>query len=212
MHGSGHDAALANGDYFPLMNSHITLDQPSPWVARFAPLIEPGEVLDLACGAGRHARFLAARGHSVSAVDRDAASLSIAAGNEITTVQCDLESEQADTSAGWPFRRARFQGIVVTNYLHRPLFGPILTSLAPGGILIYETFAAGNERFGKPSNPAFLLQPGELLDIAQSARSEGFHVVAFEDGYVSAPKPAMVQRICLCKLGEQGVLDKLLSI
>jgi SAM-dependent methyltransferase len=194
------------------MDFHTTLEQPSPWIARFVPLIEQGEVLDLACGAGRHARFLAARGHSVLAVDRDAASLALAAGDGITTVQCDLEDGQADTSAGWPFRSARFQGIVVTNYLHRPLFEPILTSLAPGGILIYETFAAGNERLGKPSNPAFLLQRGELLGVAQGARSERFQVVAFEEGYVNSPKPAMVQRICLCKLGEQGVLDRLLSI
>jgi SAM-dependent methyltransferase len=191
------------------MNSHIALEQPSPWVARFAPLIEPGEVLDLACGAGRHARFLAARGHSVVAVDRDAASLAHAAGTGITIVQCDLEDEQADKSAGWPFRSARFRGIVVTNYLHRALFEPILTSLAPGGILIYETFAAGNERFGKPSNPDFLLKRGELLDMARRASSERFQVVAFEEGYLSTPKPAMVQRICLCKL---STLDRLLSI
>jgi SAM-dependent methyltransferase len=194
------------------MDSHITLEQPSPWVVRFAPLIEPGEVLDLACGGGRHARFLASRGHAVLAVDRDAASLALAAGKGISAAQCDLENEHAQTSSGWPFQSGHFQGIVVTNYLHRPLFVPILTSLAPGGILIYETFAVGNERFGKPSNPAFLLQPGELLDMAQGVASERFHIVAFEEGYVSSPKPAMVQRICLCRAGEQGVLDRLLLI
>jgi SAM-dependent methyltransferase len=194
------------------MDHHIIVEQPSPWVVRFAPLIEPGEVLDLACGGGRHARFLAARGHAVLAVDRDSTSLALAAGKGITTAQCDLENEHAQTSSGWPFQSARFQGIVVTNYLHRPLFAPILTSLAPGGILIYETFAVGNERFGKPSNPAFLLQPGELLDLAQGAARERFHVVAFEEGYVTSPKSAMVQRICLCRLGERSVLDRLLSI
>ncbi|MDQ9171743.1 class I SAM-dependent methyltransferase [Oxalobacteraceae bacterium R-40] len=182
------------------MDSHSVLEQASPWVKRFAPLIPSGEVLDLACGGGRHSRFLAARGLSVLAVDREASALSLAAGKGIATLQCDLESDDADKSAAWPFRNGRFQGIVVTNYLHRPLFGPILNSLVPGGILIYETFAAGNERFGKPSNPNFLLQPGELLKIAQDAATARFHIIAFEDGYASLPKPAMVQRICLCKL------------
>jgi SAM-dependent methyltransferase len=194
------------------MDSHSLLEQPSPWVRRFAPLIESGEVLDLACGGGRHAKFLASLGYAVLAVDRDEAALARAAGQGIKTAQCDLESEQADQSDNWPLREERFQGIVVTNYLHRPLFRPMLDSLAPGGILIYETFAIGNERFGKPSNPDFLLQPGELLKITQATTQSTFHVVAFEDGYVSLPKPAMVQRICLCKLGKEGMLDRLLSI
>lgn len=193
------------------MDSHSLLEQPSPWVRRFAPLIQTGEVLDLACGGGRHARFLAECGHRVLAVDRDVAALSRAAGDGITTVQCDLESEQAPDAPGWPFRKDRFQGIVVANYLHRPLVDTLLDSLAPGGILIYETFAAGNERFGKPSNPDFLLQRRELLKIAHAAPAK-FHVVAFEDGYVSAPKPAMVQRICLSRLGTDGMAQRLLSI
>lgn len=193
------------------MDHHSLLDQPSPWVRRFAPLIAAGEVLDLACGGGRHARFLAAMEHEVLAVDRDSAALTRAAGPGIKTVQCDLESEAAEKSAGWPFQRARFQGIVVTNYLHRPLFAALLDSLAPGGVLIYETFAIGNERFGKPSNPDFLLQRGELLNMAHVAPQEKFHVVAFEDGYVSAPKPAMVQRICLVKKGLESP-GRLLSI
>lgn len=194
------------------MESHSLLEQPSPWVKRFAPLIAPGEVLDLACGGGRHARFLAALGYAVLAVDRDEAALARAAGKGIETVRCDIESEQADQSDKWPFQTERFQGIVVTNYLHRPLFGPMLDSLAPGGILIYETFAIGNERFGKPSNPDFLLQPGELLKITQAAASSALHVLAFEDGHVNLPKPAMVQRICLCKLGKEGMHERLLSI
>lgn len=190
------------------MDTHSLLEQPSPWVKRFAPLIQTGEVLDLACGSGRHARFLAECGHQVLAVDRDTRALASAAGKGITTDQCDLESEQARHSAGWPFGEGRFQGIVVTNYLHRPLFGAILDSLAAGGILIYETFTIGNERFGKPSNPNFLLQPGELLKVVQGAN---FHVLAFEDGYLSQPKPAMVQRICACKPGPEGV-PRLLTI
>ena len=194
------------------MDSHSLLEQPSPWVRRFAPLIASGEVLDLACGGGRHARFLASLGHAVLAIDRDETALARAAGHGIKTAQCDLESEDADKSKNWPFQEERFQGIVVTNYLHRPLFAPILNSLAPGGILIYETFAIGNERFGKPSNPDFLLQPGELLKITQATAQSMFHVVAFEDGYMDLPKPAMVQRICLCKLGREGMGERLLSI
>jgi SAM-dependent methyltransferase len=193
------------------MDCQSLLNQPSSWVKRFAPLIQAGDVLDLACGGGRHAKFLAECGHRVLAVDRDAQALACAAGESITTIQCDLESDQASYSAGWPFRDERFQGIVVTNYLHRPLFGTILDSLAPGGILIYETFALGNERFGKPSNLNFLLQPGELLKVVHEARRR-FHVVAFEDGYVSRPKPAMVQRICAYKLGPEDVTGRLLSI
>lgn len=105
--------------------------------------------------------------------------------------QVDLETGQAEA---WPFPPNRFAAIVVTNYLHRPLFPRILDSLAPNGVLLYETFAQGNEQFGKPSNPDFLLMPGELLQHARFLR-----VIAFEDGYVEHPKPAMVQRICAIK-------------
>jgi SAM-dependent methyltransferase len=161
-------------------------------VQRFAPLIPGGEVLDLACGSGRHARHLAALGHSVIAVDRDATALAAAAGPDIITTEIDLEQE----GAAWPFGAHRFAGIVVTNYLHRPLIADMLASLAPDGVLIYETFADGNAQFGKPSNPDFLLQPGELLDWA---RDHELRVIAFEDGVVAAPKAAMVQRICAVK-------------
>ncbi len=162
---------------------------PSPWVARFAPLIPAGEVLDLACGGGRHARHLAALGHPVTALDRDAQALALAAGPGITTLQYDLEAD----GAAWPFAAGRFAGIVVTNYLHRPLLAALAASLRPDGVLIYETFAIGNEAFGKPSNPAFLLARGELLAAAHQA---GLRVIAFEDGFVGAPKPAMLQRLC----------------
>lgn len=168
---------------------HASSDQPSAWVARFAPLIPPGEALDLACGSGRHARLLAARGLAVTAVDRDAQALAAAAGKGIATLQHDLESP----GSVWPFPSAHFSAIVVTNYLHRPLFDAILASLAPGAVLIYETFAQGNEVFGKPSNPDFLLAPGELLGLA--ARG-GLRVLAYEDGVVAYPKPARVQRLC----------------
>ena len=138
-------------------------------------------MLDLAAGGGRHARFFRDRGFDVVAVDRQAASW-----EGIRFVQADLED-----GSPWPLEGEQFGGIVVTNYLHRPLFGKIRDSLAPGGVLIYETFMLGNERFGKPSNPAFLLRPGEL-----KAAFADLEVLGFEEGEVSEPKPAMVQRIC----------------
>jgi SAM-dependent methyltransferase len=164
----------------------------SAWVRRFAPLMPGGEALDLACGSGRHARHLAALGHAVVAVDRDPAALAAAAGPGIVTSQIELEA----ADAAWPFGPGRFAGIVVTNYLHRPLLAGMVASLAPNGMLIYETFADGNARFGKPSNPDFLLQPGELL---AWARDHELRVIAYEDGVLDAPKAAMVQRICAVK-------------
>jgi SAM-dependent methyltransferase len=137
-------------------------EQVSSWVQRFAPLVPGGEVLDLACGTGRHARHMVTLGHSVVAVDQNADSLAAAAGDGIVTSQIDLEAD----GAVWPFGPGRFAGILVTNYLHRPLIADMLGSLAPNGVLIYETFADGNAEFGKPSNPAFLLAAGELLDWA----------------------------------------------
>lgn len=179
------------------MNPHINQDQPSPWVSRFAGLIPAGTVLDLACGAGRHSRLLAGLGHAVLAVDRDPAALAAASGAGIVTLKFDLEYAEAPEHPDWPLVPERFSGIIVSHYLHRPLTGALLDSLSPGGVLIYETFAAGNGQFGKPSNPAFLLNPGELLDWARSRPS--FRVIAFEDGYQQLPRPAMVQRICLRK-------------
>lgn len=181
----------------------------SIWVARFAPLIPAGEVLDLACGGGRHTRMLAQMGHDVLAVDRDATALAQVAGERITALQIDLES---GSDGNWPFEANRFAGIVVTNYLHRPLFLHILASLAPGGVLIYETFAQGNERFGKPSNPDFLLMPGELLEIMRSSDLMPVRVLAFEDGYTDIPKPAMVQRVCAVKGEFAGFPERMMRI
>ena len=161
----------------------------SPWVARFAPLAPAGEVLDLACGAGRHARHFAARGHAVLALDRDPAALAAAAGERIGTLCLDLETPALD----WPFAAGRFGAIVVTNYLHRPLMAALVASLAPNGVLIYETFSQGNEQFGKPGNPAFLLAPGELLALAAG---HGLQVLAYEDGLRPGTPAAMVQRLC----------------
>ena len=161
----------------------------SNWVARWAPLIPDGEALDLACGGGRHARLLAALGHPVLALDRDPAALALAAGDGIATLQADLE----DPAQPWPFEAGRFAGIVVTNYLHRPLLAALCASLRSDGILVYETFAIGNEAFGKPSNPAFLLAEGELLAIAAA---QGLRVIAYEEGREERGQPALVQRLC----------------
>jgi len=161
----------------------------SPWVARFTPLAQSGEALDLACGSGRHTRYLAARGMRVVALDRKAELLEALEGEGVTIVQHDLEVE----GAVWPFEAGRFSLIVVTNYLHRPLFADIVRSLAPDGVLVYETFAQGNELYGKPSNPDFLLAPAELLELA---RAGGLRVLAYEDGHVDHPHPAQVQRLC----------------
>lgn len=182
-----------------MMTSHLPLAQPSAWITRFAPLIPRGEILDLACGSGRHARLLAREGNAILAVDRDAEALASAAGMFTATLQMDLEAHGPDEQPRWPFEQDRFAGIVVTNYLHRPLFPHLFASLAPSGLLLYETFAQGNEQFGKPSNPAFLLQPGELLQFAMQFADCGARVVAYEDGYVDTPKPAMIQRLCLIK-------------
>ncbi len=161
---------------------------PSPWIARFAPLVPPGaRVLDLACGKGRHARFFAARGQRVVAVDRDAGALAVLDGD------ARIETRVADLEAGpWPLAGERFDAIVVANYLHRPLFAHLLAALADDGVLLYETFARGNEAFGRPSNPAFLLAPGELLTLAAPALT----VVAFEQGYLStASGGAVIERL-----------------
>ena len=183
------------------MQSHLTPGRPSAWVSRFAELIARGLVLDLACGGGRHSLLLAQLGHKVVALDRDASALAALQSSSISTVCFDLEAEHAASHADWPFAVGRFAGIVITNYLHRPLFDVIFASLAEGGVLIMETFAEGNARFGKPSNPAFLLNQGELLEIMRG--KPGLRVIAFEDGFTEQPKPAMVQRICVLKSAMQ---------
>ena len=159
---------------------------PSPWIVRFAGLVPTGgPVLDVAAGGGRHSRYFRGRGHPVTAVDRDTAALR-EIGDGIEVIEADLESGRP-----WPLGQRRFAAIVVANYLHRPLFGVLLAAVAPGGVLVYETFAAGNERFGKPSNPDFLLKPSELLDVVRGR----LRVVAFEDLEIGEPRPAMIQRI-----------------
>jgi SAM-dependent methyltransferase len=176
----------------PAMNTPAPahgLGEPSRWVRRWAHLVLPGgAVLDVASGAGRHARFFASRGHPVTAIDRDMAALDMLRDAPlVTTLMADLEG------APWPLPKdAAFAAVVVTNYLHRPLFPQLLRALTPGGVLVYETFAQGNESVGKPSNPAFLLAPGELIEAVRGQ----LQVVAFEDGFLAQPRPAYVQRIC----------------
>jgi SAM-dependent methyltransferase len=162
---------------------------PSDWVVRWAHLIAPrGPVLDLACGRGRNARHLASRGHPVVACDRDRSALeSLAEVPGIEVVCADLED-----GSPWPFDAGGFAAIVVVNYLHRPLFPAIARALAPGGVLMYETFILGNERYGKPSNPRFLLRRDELLE----AFGSDLVVAGFEQGRANRPKPALVQRLC----------------
>ncbi|MFQ5783755.1 MAG: class I SAM-dependent methyltransferase [Alphaproteobacteria bacterium] len=169
--------------------AHLRLTAPSPWVVRFAPLVPAAAaVLDLACGGGRHTRFFLARGHPVTAIDRDLEWLDPPDGTPgLTRIEADLESD-----APWPVGEARFGAVVVTNYLYRPLFPRLIGALAPEGVLIYETFATGNERFGRPRNPDHLLRPGELIEAVR----ERLRVVAYEETEVSAPKPARIQRIC----------------
>jgi SAM-dependent methyltransferase len=169
----------------------LTTDQhpPSAWVRRFLPLVRPGgRALDLAAGEGRHTRLLLELGFAVVAVDRDIAALQVLAGG-----RCEVREVDLETGAPWPLG-GNYDAIVVTHYLHRPLFPAVAAALAEGGMLIYETFAVGNERFGRPRNPEFLLRPGELLDAFRALT-----VIAFEQGEVSRPRPAVIQRIAAIK-------------
>lgn len=160
----------------------------SPWVVRFLPLVS-APVLDLACGSGRHVGLLVAHGLAVTAVDRDLSRLGDLRDHaRVTAIETDLESGIAP----WRPEPGIYGGVIVTNYLHRPLLPALVAALKPGGVLIYETFAQGNEALGKPSNPDFLLHPGELLDAVQVRLT----VVAYEHGMVAQPRPAVIQRLC----------------
>lgn len=180
---------------------------PSPWVLRWLSLLPGGaSVLDFACGSGRHAREAARRGLRASAVDRDALALA--------SIGPDVRVRAADLEAGpWPFGDERYDAVIVTHYLFRPRFALLAALVAPHGLLVYETFAQGNERYGRPSNPAFLLAPGELYERCTRA---GLTVLAFEHGIVErAPAPArhgapaVVQRVCAVRARAAGALRAL---
>lgn len=175
----------------PATSVHAAKGEPSRWVTRFASLVAAsGTVLDYACGGGRHAHFLAGTGRKVVAVDRDAGALAgLDRMDRIRALELDLEGEV------WPLAGLRVDAIVVTNYLHRPRFAQLLDLLEDGGVLIYETFMRGNERFGRPRSPEFLLEPGELLERLGNA----FSIVAFEQGEIGDPPTAVVQRVCAVK-------------
>lgn len=171
----------------PAASPAHALSAPSPWITRWSHLLPHGcTVLDVACGSGRHLQWFAARGHTVFGVDRDtSAAQATVPGAQL--VQADIEN------GPWPFNGPegprRFGAIVVTNYLWRPLLPLLLQSVEPGGLLLYETFAAGNETVGRPARPDFLLQPGELLQICAQ-----WQVVAYENGFLASPD-RFVQRV-----------------
>jgi len=177
----------------PLPAGHGS-EPPSAWVARWSHLVPTGgTVLDVACGLGRHTRWFSERNHAVSSVDRSPEAI-----NFITTLPAPMpvEAVLADIENGpWPFAGRCFDAVVVTNYLWRALLPVIVNSVAPGGVLLYETFASGNETVGKPSRPDFLLQPGELLTACAA-----LSVVAYENGFLATP-PRFVQRIAAVRPG-----------
>ena len=159
---------------------------PSPWVRAFATRVPAGEVLDLACGRGRHTRLFLSLGHPVTAVDRDADALhGLPDDDRLTVVQADLED------GPWPLAGRRFAGVVVVNYLWRPLLPRIAQAVAPGGVLLYETFARGNERFGPPRNPDHLLRPGEL----RNAFRPWLRPLACRHGLEPGPPPRLRQAL-----------------
>ena len=196
--GQARDAgAISVAGNAPLARAHTGGD-PSSWIVRWSHLIAAGgPVLDVAAGGGRHAGWLAARGHPVVALERDPVALGLlGAIPGVEAVAADLED-----GSPWPLPDdRRFAAVVVTNYLHRPLLPRLLAALAPGGVFLYETFAGGNETVGKPSNPAFLLAHGELFDAVRGS----LRVVAFEDGFTANPRPAFVQRICAVREAAQA--------
>ncbi len=173
---------------------------PSSWVVRFSPLIRPGgTVLDVAAGHGRHTNFFLEHHFNVTAVDVDASHLKVAQNRGASVLEADLED------GPWPFAPNAYDAIVVANYLHRPHFPKLIESLALNGVLMIDTFGAGNETIGRPRNPDFLLAPGELL----SAFGAPLRIVAYEHGREEVPRPAVRQRLCAQKLAHSDMINTL---
>lgn len=170
------------------MKTKPSQQAPSTWIAQHAHLIpENGHILDLACGKGRHTRFFLQKGHAVTAVDIDLGGVAdLATVPDTTLIEADLEN------AAWPLAGRQYDAVIVCNYLHRPILNHIFQVVAPGGLLLYDTFAAGNERFGRPRNPAFLLQADELLRLTR----DDFVARAYQHGRVDTPRPAIRQSLC----------------
>lgn len=189
---------MKNPDQQDIRNRHLRITEPSPWVSRFQSLIprqgpSGGAVLDLAAGGGRHARFLKGLGHPVTAVDRDTSALGDLATDGLEIIEVDLESGANIFEGEGALAGRVFAGVCVINYLHRPLMAAITDALEPGGVLIYETFARGNEDFVRPRNPDHLLKSGELLELVRGR----LQVVAYEHGIIRAADiEGVKQRIC----------------
>ncbi len=190
---------MSNPETSSRLSRHLRVEAPSPWVCRFAHLVPEGgasrgTVLDLACGGGRHARHFLDLGRPVVALDREVGPISDLAGHpRAEIVEADLEKGAPVFEGEGPLAGRVFAGIVVVNYLHRPLLPALLDALEPGGVFIYETFARGNERFTRPRNPDHLLRDGELLEVAAGR----LQVIAYEKGIeTEGPLPGVVQRIC----------------
>jgi len=181
----------------PPPSVHLQVTTPSPWVTRFARLLRPGSsVLDVACGGGRHTRFLLQRGCKVTAVDKDTSPVADLA-DKAEVVEADLED-----GSPWPFAGRTFDAVVVTNYLHRPLFPALAEAVAPEGVLLYETFAIGNEQFARPRNPDHLLKPGELL-----RAFSGLQVIAYEAGRQERfDGPRVIERIACVRSSAPALL------
>jgi len=189
---------MTNNDEPPALPRHLQITDPSPWVVRFSSLIRAGgTALDLACGGGRHTRYLLELGYKVVALDRSTQALSDLTDNPDCEVICaDLEQAEPVFKTPGLLERRTFNGIIVVNYLYRPLMDELIDALAPGGVLIYETFARGNEVFTRPRNPDHLLKSGELLALAEGK----LQVLAYEHGIIEkGPLPGVVQRLCAIK-------------
>ena len=189
---------MENPEQQAIRSRHLRITEPSPWVKRFQSLIPKegpsgGAVLDLAAGSGRHARFLKGLGFPVTAVDRDTSALSDLVTDGVEIIEADLEAGAGVFADGGALAGRVFAGVCVINYLHRPLMTGIVAALEPGGVLIYETFARGNEDFVRPRNPDHLLKSGELLNLVQGR----LQVVAYEHGIIKAADiEGVKQRIC----------------